>query len=203
MKKKIILITVLLVLSNGLFARGFYNGNFQLTGGYNANELVKKSDQSHMVRMDAFNFGMETWHTFGLPLFLEAGFMFDIDFGAGTSNMVYYDNDLSMNIYGLLGPAIAINILEIVKFNIGFGPNFEGNINFSDNLNLFAFGLGFGFNIQANFLPISPVSPIIGYKFAVIQEEMVYEYIENEFDINATSILSFKNEVYLGISFNW
>ncbi len=203
MKKRIILITVLLVLSNGLFARGFYNGNFQLTGGYNANELVKKSDQSLMVRMDAFNFGMETWHTFGLPLFLEAGFMFDIDFGAGTSNMVYYDNDFSMNIYSLFGPAIAINILEIVKFNIGFGPNFEENINVSDNLNLFAFGFGFGFNIQANFLPISPVSPIIGYKFAIIQEEMVYEYIENEFDINATSILSFKNEVYLGISFNW
>jgi 5-hydroxyisourate hydrolase-like protein (transthyretin family) len=79
MKKKIILVSVLLLLATNVFSKGIYNGNFQITGGYNVNQLSITEDAEPFIKMNTVNFGLETWHLFKLPLLLEVGFMFDMD----------------------------------------------------------------------------------------------------------------------------
>ena len=203
MKKKIILVSVLLLLATNVFSKGIYNGNFQITGGYNVNQLSTTKDAEPFIKMNTVNFGLETWHLFKLPLLLEVGFMFDMDLGFGQTDIITTDNNFTMNAYGLFGPAIAINVLNIVKANLGIGPAFDFTLSQVDETSLLSYAIGFALNLQAILFPISPVSPIIGYKFAVQNGSLIFGLDKNTGDVINSEITSFKNEVYLGISFNW
>lgn len=203
MKKKIILLSVLFLLTSNVFAKGIYNGNFQITGGYNVDQISEPNDTEAVFKMNAVNFGLETWHLFNLPFLLEFGFMFDLDMGFGQSDFETENENFSMNVYGLFGPAIAINILNIVKANLGIGPAFGATLNYVDDISLLSYSAGFALNLQAILFPISPVSPIIGYKFATQKGELIYGMERKTGDLYETAVASYKNEVYLGISFNW
>ncbi len=203
MKKKIIVISVLLLITSGLFAKGIYNGNIQLTGSYNTNELQYISTTAPTLKIDTIDFGLETWHTFKLPILLEVGFMFDLDMGFGSTNLIAEEWNIGMNLYGLFGPAIAINVLNIVKFNFALGPTFDFTITTADDTSLVSYGSGFGINFQTLFFPLSPVSPIFGYKFAAAVGEMIYGADSKTAELYTEQIISLKNQVYLGISFNW
>ena len=198
MKKKLIVLFALLSLSTSVFAKGIYSGNVQIDVGYNFDELFSTPYNESVVKSSRVNWGIETWHTFKLPLFFEAGFMFDINFGYGATNITISPNNASIGFYGSLGPAFAFNLLSLVKFNFAIGPSFE--ISLADTkYTILNAGVGFGINFQTLFFPSSPVSPIFGYKFAFIGGEMFSNYYVD----NITPTLVLKNDVYLGISFNW
>lgn len=206
MKKKLIVLFALLSLSTSVFAKGIYRGNVQISGGYNNNKLfIYQQDslsQTDALKLNALDFGIQTWHTFKLPILLEVGFMFDFDLGFGQVELPHIKNNISMNTYALLGPAVAINVLNIVKFNLALGLGNEFALAFVDDFTKLNYGFGFGCNLQTLFLPSSPVSPIIGYKFAYMLGETAYG-VDQDNHLLTTPSTSLKNEFYIGISFNW
>ncbi len=109
MKKLFFILLSFFFLSVNLHSKGFYNGNIQIDLGNNINKI---SYESTSEKSSSFEFGIETWHTFKLPFLLEVGFMFDLDMGFDDIESDY----LKMNVYFLEGPAIAFNLLNIVKF---------------------------------------------------------------------------------------
>jgi len=55
MKKKIILVSVLLLLATNVFSKGIYNGNFQITGGYNVNQLSITEDAEPFIKKNPYS----------------------------------------------------------------------------------------------------------------------------------------------------
>lgn len=199
MKKLFFILLSFFFLSVNLHSKGFYNGNIQIDLGNNINKI---SYESTSEKSSSFEFGIETWHTFKLPFLLEVGFMFDLDMGFDDIESDYF----KMNVYFLEGPAIAFNLLNIVKFNVAAGLAFNAILNAQPPYANMLANFGFGLNIQALALPASPVSPILGYKFAVTPGNKMYTFDTNEKDfdsISTSNYVIFKNEFYLGISFNW
>ena len=112
----------------------------------------------------------------------------------------------------VLGPAVGIKLGNVVKFDIGLGLAYgfgmfsseyldEGGDGYSRTTDMYIIGgVGFGAEVQAKFVPNSPVSPVIGYRFAVIPTK---SYTKNFEKYDVDSVNYFNNEIYVGISFNW
>ncbi|MGN0732135.1 MAG: hypothetical protein ACI4MA_09550 [Treponema sp.] len=176
-----------------------------------------------------FDFDLETWHLFNFNDVFGLGFMAGFNGGIGGATKVVAtlthskEGSLTTQLpneylgfaarfYGLIGPAVGIKLGNVVKFDIALGLAYGfSTASFyqpeeKDSLSMiFMGGAGFGFDIQAKFVPNSPVSPVIGYRFAVIPVTS-YTAISEAYgtqEIKCDSASNVNNEIYIGISFNW
>lgn len=176
-----------------------------------------------------FDFDLATWHLFNFNDVFGLGFVVGFNGGVGgttkirTSTTVNGTEVMSLKVRsedlgfaahfnGIIGPAVGIKLGNVVKFDIGLGlaygfSVFSYQMTTSDDyskstatMSYLLGGVGFGAEVQAKFVPNSPVSPVIGYRFAVIPTK---SYTKNFEKYDVDSVNYFNNEIYVGISFNW
>ncbi|MGN0731224.1 MAG: hypothetical protein ACI4MA_04850 [Treponema sp.] len=180
-----------------------------------------------------FDFDIATWHLFNFNDVFGLGFVVGFNGGVGgttngrlsatangTELMSYkvpFENlGFAAHFNGIIGPAVGIKLGKVVKFDIGLGlaygfsvfsynvPTTEGNATTtSSNLYLLG-GVGFGAEVQAKFVPNSPVSPVIGYRFAYIPGNKCTTFYNGESTVSSYDVADYvNNEIYVGITFNW
>lgn len=200
--KKIILLLTFLLLSANLFSKGFYDGNIQFSYGFNINEnQVITNSNSDQLLSQTSSFDMQTIHQFSPSNFIKFGFMAGFNIGFGNvfdSTLCSYENaenNFVMNGFLCIGPSLGLNLLNILKFNITPAYVLFGEVLLYDTFASFMLSSGFGIDVNIIALPKLVCSPILGYKFIVSFAE---SYINDPI-----AITTFKNELYLGISFNW
>ena len=117
---------------------------------------------------------------------------------------------------GIIGPAVGIKLGNVVKFDIGLGLAYgfsvfsyevtttDGySVSTATTANLLG-GVGFGAEVQAKFVPNSPVSPVIGYRFAYIPGKECTTVSRGETTVHSCDVADYvSNEIYVGITFNW
>ena len=180
-----------------------------------------------------FDFDLATWHLFNFNDVFGLGFVVGFNGGVGgttkmrasravngteVESITFPSKDLSFAAHfnGIIGPAVGIKLGNVVKFDIGLGlaygfSVFSYNVTTTDgygtttssNLNLLG-GVGFGAEVQAKFVPNSPVSPVIGYRFAYIPGNECTTFCNGETTVTSFDVADYvNNEVYVGITFNW
>lgn len=180
-----------------------------------------------------FDFDIATWHLFNFNDVFGLGFVVGFNGGVGgttkmrtstTANGTEVSSfdvpseklGFAAHFNGIIGPAVGIKLGNVVKFDIGLGlaygfSVFSYNVTTTDgygtttssNLNLLE-GVGFGAEVQAKFVPNSPVSPVIGYRFAYIPGYECTTFCNGETTVTSFDVADYvNNEVYVGITFNW
>ena len=238
MKKVIGVFAALCVMAGSVFARGAYDGDIQLHLGVGLDSATMEKSESFTgytakvnteVSSITFDFDLSTWHLFNFNDVFGLGFVVGFNGGiGGTTKMAWKSSDplgntvsgqmkekdlfLAAHFNGIIGPAVGINLGNVVKFDIGLGLAYgfgmfsseyldEGGDGYSRTKDMYIIGgVGFGAEVQAKFVPNSPVSPVIGYRFAVIPTK---SYTKNFEKYDVDSVNYFNNEIYVGISFNW
>lgn len=176
-----------------------------------------------------FDFDLATWHLFNFNDVFGLGFIVGFNGGVGGTtkmrpsttvngtevwsyNVPSEDLGFAAHFNGIIGPAVGIKLGNVVKFDIGLGlaygfsvfsyqmTTYDGYSKSTVTTSCLLGGVGFGAEVQAKFVPNSPVSPVIGYRFAVIPTK---SYTKNFEKYDVDSVNYFNNEIYVGISFNW
>ena len=184
MKKVLISMALALTMLSGITAE-IYRGDIQFQMGYSANDITYE-DNVPSFETDNCNFGIQTWHLFGPSEFVKAGFMVNTEWGMGNSrpNSAITTSQFLFNSYSVIGPAAALDLFGVVRFNFGVG-----------------------LDVQAKFLPRFFISPIIGYRFASTFGDSNALIIDSDANVDFTitpgETTTLKNEIYAGISFNW
>lgn len=221
MKKIIGVVTAVLLMSGTVFAKGNYNGDIQIQGGFGFDTGSYKIDPAEFsVKSGKFNIAVETWHLFKITDLFSAGFMVNDNIGLGSTTeqttkvagSSYTDKDhngFAFNWSGLIGPAVGISAIDIVKFNVAVGLAFDLSMYFAEDgkSSQSIFGPGIGVDVQAKFFPTKAISPVVGYKFAsTFSKSIMYTTTEPKtktetIDVDSANVLS--NVIYAGVSFNW
>lgn len=193
MKRLVTLMFMLLLATGIIFAKDDYHGDIQIHFGVGFDSMETDAEKSYATLYDV---DLDTWNLFDLNNMIFVGFLAGFNGGLGeTTSVVLSDGSesksdvvIAMHCNFLIGPAVGIDIFDIIRFNVGAGLAYE----FALNENGLA-GLGFGTDIQAKFIPNRKVSPVLGYRFQIVK---------GLFGDSKTSKY-FNNKVYAGISFNW
>jgi hypothetical protein len=207
MKKVLISMALALTMLSGLTAE-VYRGDIQFQMGYSANDITYQ-DNVPSFETDNCNFGIQTWHLFGPSEFVKAGFMVNTEWGMGNSrpNSAITTSQFLFNSYSVIGPAAALDLFGVVRFNFGVGFATVGNFAGYDGNTIANMNFGVGLDVQAKFLPRFFISPIIGYRFASTFGDSNALIIDSDANVDFTitpgETTTLKNEVYAGISFNW
>lgn len=211
------------VMAGAAFAKVNYMGDVQLHlgGGIDATN-IKQSEGRVDVEVKnssaAFDIDVASWNLFGLNDMLGVGFMVGLGggFGGCTKTTVegegfsYEDTDPNISAFsfrGLVGPAVGINVGDIVRVNVALGLSFgvvslvnKDDSDFADTMG----GVGFGAEAQAKLFPNKRFSPVAGYRFAFIgSDKYTSKNGSDEVDIDADSVMHFNNEIYVGAAFNF
>ena len=180
-----------------------------------------------------FDFDLSTWHLFNFNDVFGLGFVVGFNGGiGGTTKMAWKSSDslgntvsgqmkekdlfLAAHFNGIIGPAVGIKLGNVVKFDIGLGLAYgfsvfsyevtttDGySVSTATTANLLG-GVGFGAEVQAKFVPNSPVSPVIGYRFAYIPGKEGTTVFHGETTVTSCDVADYvNNEIYVGITFNW
>ena len=197
-----------------------YAGDLQFRLGYTGNTLeVKNSDDE---TTSEFGFGLSNYNLFKINDVFSVGFMEDFSLGIGVS-----DND--MNIMGekiqpisvsvdfLIGPAVGIQLKNVVRFQLAFGLDYlydyqwesleisAGSYSDTYDISTSVGAWGWGFDLQANFLPEAGFSPIVGIRYSSVSpDEREYDYgslASGTTKIEDATLSSFK--FYVGGSINF
>lgn len=180
-----------------------------------------------------FDFDLATWHLFNFNDVFGLGFVVGFNGGVGgttkirTSTTVNGTEVMSLKVRsedlgfaahfnGIIGPAVGIKLGNVVKFDIGLGlaygfSVFSYQMTTSDDyskstatMSYLLGGVGFGAEVQAKFVPNSPVSPVIGYRFAYIPGKECTIVSRGETTVHSCDVADYvSNEIYVGITFNW
>ena len=207
MKKVLISMALALTMLSGLTAE-VYRGDIQFQMGYSANDITYENNVPSF-ETDNCNFSIQTWHLFGPVEFVKAGFMVNTEWGMGNSrpNSAITTSQFLFNSYSVIGPAAALDLFGVVRFNFGVGFATVGNFAGYDGNTIANMNFGVGLDVQAKFLSKFFVSPIIGYRFASTFGNTTSIIIESSRDIDvyvdSGKTQTMKNEFYAGISFNW
>lgn len=194
MKRFVTLMFMLLFAAGIVFAKDDYHGDIQIHFGVGFDSMETDAEKSYATLYDI---DLDTWNLFDLNNMISVGFLAGFNGGLGETTKVVQKSDgsesksdvvIAMHCNFLIGPAVGIDIFDIIRFNVGAGLAYE----FALNENGLA-GLGFGTDIQAKFIPNRKVSPVLGYRFQIVK---------GLFGDSKTSKY-FNNKVYAGISFNW
>lgn len=225
MKKIIGIMVSLSVMAGAAFAKVNYMGDVQLHLGVgldatNVKQSMSGADIEMKASSAAFDIDVASWNLFGLNDMLGVGFMVGLGggFGAVTNQEVTVsfmgqeqtvDSDSDMNAFsfrGLVGPAVGINVGDIVRVNVALGLSF-GVISFvdkDDDYSTTMGGVGFGAEAQAKLFPKKRFSPVAGYRFAFIgSDKYTSKDGSDEEDIDADPAMHFNNEIYVGAAFNF
>ena len=193
MKKLLATLISLSVMTGSAFARGMYNGDVQLHLGTGMDSFTSEKTSDLDIKSNTFDFDVASWHLFSLNDLFSVGFMVDFNGGVGATKDVTYSgltfkSDLAFHFNGLIGPAVGFTFGNISAINISAGLAFGATgfeykvdelkqLGFSTNsVSFSAGGVGFGTEINAKFFPKSKVSPLVGFKFSVLET--------NEYDVN-------------------
>lgn len=180
-----------------------------------------------------FDFDLATWHLFNFNDVFGLGFVVGFNGGVGgttkmrTSTAVNGTELSSFTVpsknlgfaahfNGIIGPAVGIKLGNVVKFDIGLGLAYGFSVfsyeeTTSDGYSVSTAttawllgGVGFGAEVQAKFVPNSPVSPVIGYRFAYIPGKECTTVSGGETTVTSYDVADYvNNEIYVGIAFNW
>ena len=180
-----------------------------------------------------FDFDIATWHLFNFNDVFGLGFIVGFNGGVGGTTKtrgsttvngteVMSDNVPSEKLgsathfNGIIGPAVGIKLGNVVKFDIGLGLAYgfsvfsyqmttsDGYSKSTGAMSYLLGGVGFGAEVQAKFVPNSPVSPVIGYRFAYIPGNECTTFYNGETTVTSYDVADYvNNEIYVGITFNW
>ena len=237
MKKVIGVLAALCVMAGSVFARGVYDGEIQLHLGVGLDSVAaeKSVSESGITTTTTsefgdttFDFDLETWHLFNFNDVFGLGFMVGFNGGVGgtTKMTTSFSNsaggsgyvsmpsdklDFACHFNGIIGPAVGINLGNIVKFDIALGMAYgfsmfaytDDSATRNKTAAFLVGGVGFGTEVQAKFVPASPVSPVIGYRLAIIPSKTGVTIGSNSTTETYDSVAYVNNEIYVGISFNW
>lgn len=230
MKKIIGIMVSLSVMAGAAFAKVNYMGDVQLHLGVGIDATNIKMPGSLLdpgvpawtkgelkVPSIAFDIDVASWNLFGLNDMLGVGFMIGVGGGFGGSSEVKRSmsgltetldvDESAFSFRGLIGPAVGINIGEIVRVNVALGLSFGVmNLVLKDNNDesLTVGGVGFGAEAQAKLFPNKRFSPVAGYRFAFIGSDKVTLKSDTvEIDVDVDSAMHFNNEIYVGAAFNF
>lgn len=220
MKKIIGIMVSLSVMAGAAFAKVNYMGDVQLHlgVGIDATNIKITDDMEQKAASAAFDIDVASWNLFGLNDMLGVGFMVGLGGGFGgctktsmdDGRFSYEDTDPNTSAFsfrGLVGPAVGINVGEIVRVNVALGLSFgvvslvnKDDSDFADTMG----GVGFGAEAQAKLFPKKRFSPVAGYRFAFIgSDKYTYKHGSDEVDIDVDSAMHFNNEIYVGAAFNF
>lgn len=190
--------------------------------------VVKGTDEGASA---TFDFDIATWHLFNFNDVFGLGFVVGFNGGVGgttkmrTSATVNGTEVMSLDVpsknlgfaahfNGIIGPAVGIKLGNVVKFDIGLGLAYGFSVfsyemtttdGYSTSTSSYLLGgVGFGAEVQAKFVPNSPVSPVIGYRFAYIPGNECTTVSNGETTVTSYDVADYvNNEIYVGITFNW
>ena len=232
MKKVIGAVVSLFLMVGAAFARGAYDGDIQLHlgVGFDSAKLEKSKemysgDVAKNTSEEAsatFDFDIATWHLFNFNDVFGLGFVVGFNGGVGgttkmrtsvtvngtevsSSNVPSEDLGFAAHFNGIIGPAVGIKLGNVVKFDIGLGLAYGFSVfSYQRTTSYLLGGVGFGAEVQAKFVPNSPVSPVIGYRFAYIPGQEFTQVFGGETTVYSCDVADYvSNEIYVGITFNW
>ena len=232
MKKVIGAVVSLFLMVGAAFARGAYDGDIQLHlgVGFDSAKLEKSEEMySGYVAKNTseeasatFDFDIATWHLFNFNDVFGLGFVVGFNGGVGgttkmrtsltvngtevsSSNVPSEDLGFAAHFNGIIGPAVGIKLGNVVKFDIGLGLAYGFSVfSYQRTTSYLLGGVGFGAEVQAKFVPNSPVSPVIGYRFAYIPGQEFTQVYGGETTVYSCDVADYvSNEIYVGITFNW
>lgn len=216
MKKIISTLLTVFLLTGTIFAEKKYSGDVQILGGLSIDDYQIKKEGTLDADSLLFDLSVESWHFFKINSVLDAGFMAGINAGIGGTTL-FKINSISVpqdslgvacHINTIIGPAIALSVKDVVRFNITVGLdvsflNLISHTESDDPIVNYCTPLGFALEAQAKFTPNKKVSPIVGYRittnfgndFATLSNGTSQSY-------KADSLAVVTNTVFVGISFN-
>lgn len=227
MKKLLAVLISLSVMAGSAFARGTYNGDVQLHIGTGADSLTSKSLSeipfNNNIKSNTFDFDIASWHLFSLNDLFSVGFMVDFNGGIGGTKEVTFlgytafKSSLALHFNGLIGPAVGFTFGNISALNISAGLAFGATgleYKMTDKLTVqegystnytscSAGGVGFGTEINAKFFPKSKVSPLLGFRFAVLGANSFDANIGGNSGTVEEKTTIYNTEFFAGIAFNF
>lgn len=232
MKKVIGAVVSLFLMVGAAFARGAYDGDIQLHlgVGFDSAKLEKSEEMysgyvaktTYEEASATFDFDIATWHLFNFNDVFGLGFVVGFNGGVGgttkmrtsvtvngtevsSSNVPSEDLGFAAHFNGIIGPAVGIKLGNVVKFDIGLGLAYGFSVfSYQRTTSYLLGGVGFGAEVQAKFVPNSPVSPVIGYRFAYIPGQEFTQVYGGETTVYSCDVADYvSNEIYVGITFNW
>lgn len=171
-----------------------YSGDFQLLLG---GRFVSCGDNGGT----GFLLGARNFNLFNINDAFAFGFFEDLSASFGSN----------FGFNCVLGPALGINIKDVVKFVIA--PGLSIGIDFEDSGTDETYEsysiVGFAFNITAKFLPAKAVSPFVSFQYdvkggqyeAVYYDYYGYDYRRNSYHYEDSPVNAFN--IAAGISFNF
>ena len=232
MKKVIGAVVSLFLMVGAAFARGAYDGDIQLHlgVGFDSAKLEKSEEMysGYVAKTTSeeasatFDFDIATWHLFNFNDVFGLGFVVGFNGGVGGTtkmrtsvtvngtevssyNVPSEDLGFAAHFNGIIGPAVGIKLGNVVKFDIGLGLAYGFSVfSYQRTTSYLLGGVGFGAEVQAKFVPNSPVSPVIGYRFAYIPGQEFTQVFGGETTVYSCDVADYvSNEIYVGITFNW
>ena len=232
MKKVIGAVVSLFLMVGAAFARGAYDGDIQLHlgVGFDSAKLEKSEEMysGYVAKTTSeeasatFDFDIATWHLFNFNDVFGLGFVVGFNGGVGGTtkmrtsvtvngtevssyNVPSEDLGFAAHFNGIIGPAVGIKLGNVVKFDIGLGLAYGFSVfSYQRTTSYLLGGVGFGAEVQAKFVPNSPVSPVIGYRFAYIPGQEFTQVYGGETTVYSCDVADYvSNEIYVGITFNW
>lgn len=185
MKKFYVLVvaTIITLLGSSAFAKS----DFQVQLGYNAADYKIKDDVHSEMKTSAFDVSISNYNLFNLgPDILSLGFMEQVGVSVGGvtkfgDDVVDMDKEYLKGSFGfdfIIGPAIGLNLANIVKLQLGVGFAFaydkctplkgtmeQNGVTASVESNLDTISLGLGIDLQVKLFPKSAISPLVGVRY--------------------------------------
>lgn len=236
MKKIIGLAVATLFAVGAMFAMGKYNGDIEAHIGVGFDSVTAtstfqtgsnwKTESKQKLGSALFEIDIASWNLFDINDFFSFGFMANLNggfggmtkfasvtTGAGSSETYSLPKEYrkgAAHFTGLFGPAIGINVGDTICLNLGLGLAF-GCTGFTCGIedyltDITMGGAGFGANLQAKILPKNKISPVVGYRFAVIPSKK-FTYTDKktgeEMPQSFDSVTYVCNQLYIGVAYNF
>lgn len=184
MKKFYVLVaaTMIALLGSSAFAKS----DLQVQLGYRGVTTTQPDNLGdNKITSNAFDIALENYNLFNVGGdFFSVGFMENATFAIGGMDKMttfgttvnvkdLFDKAIIMGIDFIIGPAIGLNIANIVKLQVMAGLALEYTqskmsqtvLDQEVSQSTYAFGVGFAAGIQAKFFPKSFISPAIGFRY--------------------------------------
>ena len=217
MKQIISILLAAVLLTGTVFAEKKYSGDIQIIGGLSTDAYQIKKEIAVNADSLLFDLSVESWHFFKINRVLDAGFIAGINAGIGgttlfKTNSISIPKDslgISCHINAITGPAIALSVKNVVRFNIAaaFNLSFLNLISRTENdktVYTYCAPLGFDLEAQAKFTPDKKISPIVGYRLTTNFENNFSTFSDGtnkSFPVDSLEVVT--NTIFAGISFNW
>lgn len=231
--KKFVGIVVSAVFAVGtVFAMGEYHGDVQAHIGVGFDSVTasvsqQKIEVKQKIGSVLFEIDIASWHLFDLNDLFSVGFTVNLNGGFGGTTKYSaqtksagqdYSYDFpkeylkgAAHFTGLLGPAIGINVGNIVRANLGLGlafgcTGFTFSLGDENKMDMTTGGVGFGADLQAKILPKNKINPVIGYRFSVIPSKKITSVSKETKDKQTQdfdSVTYICNQIYIGAAYNF